>query len=101
MGVADPQDRVLDLLYGRWRTQTMYAGVQLGVFDVMDQEPRPAAEVAHELGLDGPLLYRLMRALGALGLLDEHPGQAFSIAPAGEFLRKDNPRSLAEVVLLR
>jgi len=97
----NPQDTVLDLMYGRWRTQTMDAGLKLGVFDAVGDEARPAAEVAGELDVDAALLYRLLRALAALGLLSEQPGQAFAVTEAGAFLKKDHPQSLRDIILLR
>ena len=65
--VSDPQATVLELLYGRWRSQTLYAGVKLGIFEVVGGEPMRAAVVARELNLDPALSYRLLRALGSLG----------------------------------
>jgi hypothetical protein len=99
--LSNPQETVLDLLYGRWRSQTLFAGVKLGIFEVIGDESRPAAEVAHELNLDPALSYRLLRALGSLGLLHEGPDQRFSVTPAGELLRSGHPRSMREVILLR
>jgi hypothetical protein len=92
---------VLDLLYGRWRSQTLYAGVKLGIFEVVAGDPIPAAEVAHELNLDSALSYRLLRALGSLGLLHEHRGRCFSVTEAGKVLRSVHPQSLRDVILLR
>ena len=72
-----PQELVLDLLYARWRGQTAHAGAELGIFEVVDWVPKTAADIAGELGLDAALALRLLRALGALGLLDEHAGGHF------------------------
>ena len=47
-----PQEIVLDLLYGRWRSQTTHAGVVLGIFEAADWVPKTAAQIADELGLD-------------------------------------------------
>jgi hypothetical protein len=96
-----PQEIVLDLLYARWRGQTAHAGAELGVFDAVDWVPRPAAEIARQLGLDPALGLRLLRALGALGLLDEHAGDRFAVTEAGELLRADHPASMRDALLLR
>ena len=96
-----PQEIVLDLLYARWRGQTAHAGAELGVFDAVDWVPRPAAEIARQLGLDAALALRLLRALGALGLLDEHAGGRFAMTEAGELLRADHAESLRDALLLR
>jgi hypothetical protein len=31
--MSGPADKIIDLIYGRWRSQILYAGVELGVFD--------------------------------------------------------------------
>jgi Dimerisation domain len=62
----DTGAQVIDLIFGRWRSQILYAGVKLGVFDALARAPKDAGRVAGELGGDAGLLYRLMRALGSL-----------------------------------
>ncbi len=99
--MSDPQDTVLDLLYGRWRSQTLHAGVKLGIFEVIEGEPMAAAEVAHRLNLNPDLSYRLLRALGSLGLLSEHQERCFAVTQAGNLLRSDHPQSLRDMILLR
>ena len=39
----DAGAKVSDLIFGRWRSQILYAGVQLGVFDALACGPRSAA----------------------------------------------------------
>jgi hypothetical protein len=99
--VSNPQDMVLDLLYGRWRSQTLHAGVELGFFEVIGSEPIPLNEIASGLNLDSALSYRLLRALGSLELLNEYPDRYFSVTEAGKLLRSDHPQSLRDMVLLR
>lgn len=89
---------VMDLTYGLWRSQTLYAGVELGVFDAIGEEPTPAGEIADELELDADQSYRLLRALGSLGLLDERADRKFTLTAEGALLRTDHPASLAGVV---
>lgn len=98
--MADTQNQVLDLIFGRWRSQILYAGVKLGVFEALRERSREAADVAQELGLDAPLCYRLLRALASLGLLDEAAGRTFSVAEAGRYLLADHPQTLRGVALL-
>ena len=85
--MSDPQPKVLDLIFGRWRSQILYAGVKLGVFDALRNGPNKATVIAHELGLDPHLTYRLLRALGSLDLLSEDTERTFSLTEAGELLR--------------
>src|SRR6202521_3065449 len=37
--LPNPQDTVLDLLYGRWRSKTLSAGVNLGIFESIGHAP--------------------------------------------------------------
>ena len=93
--LPNAQQQVLDLLYGRWRSQTLYAGVKLGIFECVQRTPLHAAEIARRLDLDSALSCRLLSALGSLGLLQEHEGQLFAVTEAGELLRSQNPGSLS------
>lgn len=90
----------MDLIFGRWRSQTLYAGVSLGIFDALGDEPITAPVVAERLGLDATLAYRLMRALASLELLTEDEARRFSATPAGLLLRADHPQTLRGVTLL-
>jgi len=92
--------RVVDLIFGRWRSQILYVGVKLGVFDALASGPRNAASVASELAVDAGMLYRLMRALGSLELLHEDHHQTFSLTAMGELLRRDHPHTLHGMTLL-
>ncbi|GIW70486.1 MAG: methyltransferase [Planctomycetota bacterium] len=98
--MPDPQSRVLDLIFGRWRSQILHAGVRLGIFDALREGPRTAAAIAAELGLDPSLAYRLLRALGSLELLHEDQARSFSLTETGELLRRDHPQTLRGVTLL-
>lgn len=35
-----PHQAVMDILFGRWRSQILYAGVKLGVLDALGAGPR-------------------------------------------------------------
>jgi hypothetical protein len=93
-------EKTLDIIFGRWRSQILYAGVKLGVFDCVASNPKYASDIAKELDLDHSLTYRLLRALASIGLLKEGQGSKFSITPQGELLRKDHPQTLRGIALL-
>lgn len=98
--MSDPADAVMDLIFGRWRSQTLYAGVELGVFERLADGPCSAGEAAEALHLDPENTYRLLRALASLDLLDERPDGSFALTEKGEVLTDDHPRSLRGVALL-
>ena len=56
--MSEVNSEVIDLIYGRWRSQTLYAGVELGVFDhLASNSSKQAQTLATELHVDASLLY--------------------------------------------
>lgn len=98
--MSESVDEVMSLIFGRWRSQTLYHGVELGIFEVLANGPETAAGVAEELDLDPGNTYRLLRALASLGLLDESPDRSFSLTGRGELLTKDHDPSLRGIARL-
>ena len=68
-------EKLTDVIFGRWKSQILYAGVKLGIFDIASSEPMSESEIARELDLNPALLYRLLRALASIGLLKENHGR--------------------------
>src|SRR5688572_19493735 len=93
-------ERVVDTILGRWKSQILYSGVKLGIFEAVGKTPKHSTEIARELGLDPSLSYRLLRALASIRFLNETAGGSFIISPLGELVRKDHPQTLRGVVLL-
>lgn len=94
-------DQVLDLIFGRWRSQTLSAGTELGVFDHLDKRRAKTAQtLAAELNANPSLLYRLLRAQAAIGLLEEDGSRGFVLTEEGELLRADHPQSLKPMARL-
>ncbi|MCF1449855.1 hydroxyneurosporene methyltransferase [Agrobacterium vitis] len=91
---------VTDLVFGRWKSQILYTGVALGVFDhVVTAEGRSAEQIACALKVDPGMLFRLLRALASLGLLAEHD-RRFAVSESGLLLQSATPGSLRDMVLL-
>jgi hypothetical protein len=72
---------VLDIIDGFRRSQTLFAAVQLGIFD----GARPA----------GPDIYRLLEACVSLGLLTKSESGFANTEVADTYLRSESPGSLA------
>jgi hypothetical protein len=98
--MEDTSAQVIDLIFGRWRSQILYAGVQLGVFDALRGGSKTASAIAEALHLDPSLTYRLLRALASLGLLHEDAHRSFALTACGEYLRADHPQTLRGLALL-
>lgn len=71
----------------------------LGIAECL-QNPRDAASVAGELGLDPTALRRLLRALVSCGLLTEPQPGKFELLPETRFLLDEHPCSLRHAYAL-
>ena len=94
-------EHVIELIFGRWRSQILYAGAALGVFDHLSEDRSiDAPALAPQTGADPILLYRLLRALATIGLLAEDNCKAFRLTEAGALLGEEHPHSLKAMALL-
>jgi len=99
--MTSPPEHVIELIFGRWRSQILYAGAALGVFDhLAENRATGARALAAQIGTDPSLLYRLLRAIAAIGLLAENDSQGFRLTEAGALLREEYPHSLKAMALL-
>lgn len=90
-----PEARLQGLLSGVLVTQMLAAAARLGLADQLAAGPRHHAELAAELEVSAPALYRLLRALASHGVFaeaDAEPG-VFQSTPLAELLRSDVPGS--------
>lgn len=94
-------EHVIEIIFGRWRSQILYAGAALGVFDHLSGDTSiDATALASEVGADPILLYRLLRALATISLLAEDNRKGFRLTEAGALLREDHPHSVKAMALL-
>jgi acetylserotonin N-methyltransferase len=85
---------VLELLQAfRW-SKAMFAALELGVFDVLDQGPRPLASLARELSCSADGLERLLDACVGLQLLTKSAGVYANAPVATTYLCTSSPRRL-------
>jgi DNA-binding MarR family transcriptional regulator len=69
------------------------AAARLGVADALGEAERSASEIAAACRADPSSMYRLLRAMAALGLVEEAQSQHFRLTETGRPLRKDVPES--------
>jgi predicted transcriptional regulator len=94
-------DKVLDIIFGRWKSQILYTGAKLGIFDYLTTNPKEIGQIAKDLNLNETMVYRILRSIASLGFLkEEDDGRRFSITTLGILLRKDHPQTLQGVLLL-
>ncbi|MEV0587126.1 methyltransferase [Nonomuraea sp. NPDC050310] len=104
MTVAEPpqinQRPLFGVLTGTWLSQAGYVVCELGVADHLSDEPRDIAEVAAAVGAHPDSLYRVMRALSAVGVFMETGPRHFALNDEGRMLRSDSPSSFKHFILL-
>jgi hypothetical protein len=83
------------LINGYQVSQALHVLAELGIPDRLADGPLSAEELATLVGASDEPLYRLLRAVAAIGVLEELPGRRFRLTELGEGLRSDVPGSLA------
>lgn len=97
MPAPDPSP-VLDLIEAFRRSKTMFTAVRLGLFDLLEEAPATAVELASRTNTHPEALARLLEGCVALGLV-ERRGDSFSNTDvAGAYLSRRSPLSLAGYV---
>jgi hypothetical protein len=83
------------LINGYQVSQALHVLTALGIPDRLADGPCSSQDLAARVGAsDGPL-YRLLRAVAAIGVLEELPERQFALTELGEGLRSDVSASLA------
>ena len=98
---SDPRFDLLGLINGFQITQAIRVASILRVADYLNEGARSSGELAVLTKSHPDALYRLLRALAAVGVFREDEGRKFMLTPMGECLRKDSATPLgawAEVV---
>ena len=92
--MTEPGARLAELVNGYQASQAIHVAAALGIADLLRDGPRSTDDLAAACEAHGPSLYRLLRALASVGVLEEHPGHTFALAPVGEPLRSEADGSL-------
>ncbi|CAL9372544.1 Multifunctional cyclase-dehydratase-3-O-methyl transferase TcmN [Nocardiopsis dassonvillei] len=83
------------MLFGGMAAHLVGGAVRLGLPAALGEEGSTAADLARALDARTDTVQRLLRALAALGLVEEGPGGRYTPTPAGRLLHPDHPDSLA------
>jgi hypothetical protein len=76
-------------------SQALHVAAVLGIADELAGGPRSANELAEATSADPDALYRLLRALASIGVLEEQNERRFALTELGDGLRTDAPGSIA------
>lgn len=86
-----PAVQMMQLINGYQVSQALHVVATLGIADLLRTGPRSGESLADSVGADRDALYRLLRALAAVGVFYENADRAFSLTELGACLRSDAP----------
>jgi SAM-dependent methyltransferase len=98
--ILPPPAMLMHLVAGKFVTQALAAAAELNLAEQLVDGPRTAQEIAGPMGVHAPSLYRLMRALAAVGVLTQEDGDRFALTAVGQLLRSDAPGSFRAMAML-
>jgi hypothetical protein len=96
-----PATKLMQLITGHWVAAAIYAAARLKLADRLQRGPHSSDELAKQLDAHAPSLYRLMRALATLGVLEESAPKTFTLTEVGDLLREDHPQSMRPIALFQ
>ena len=99
--VSEHQTRrtLLRLISGYRISQAIYVAAKLGIADLVRDDPRGSEELAESTGTHAPSLYRVLRVLAGIDVLEELEGRRFALGPLGAHLRTSAPGSLRALAI--
>lgn len=92
-------DNLSASLVSFWESQTIYAGVKLGIFENINQEGTLLEKLADSIEIEYENLLKIIRGLSSLDLLIVENDRVF-ITRKGEFLQNDSEFSLAAAAIM-
>ena len=90
----------LQLLEATRLLACVHVAVKLQIVDLLENGPMSSEALARETGTHPSALHRVLRALAGGGVLSEADDGEFALAPVGTHLRRDEPDSLRNWVLM-
>jgi len=91
-------EAVTDLIAVNYVSHCAFELAELGVADVLGEEPQSATELATKVGADSDALYRMLRLVATYGVFSQGPERRFSHSPMSRVLRSDHPQSCCDML---
>ncbi len=97
---SPPPDQVLMQMVvgGKFISRALSEVARLGIADHLAGGSASAADLAAKTETNEDALYRVMRALSAVGVFEQLPDRHFANTPVSEFLRQEGKASLRAMV---
>lgn len=86
-----PHAQLVQMATAHWVSQILYVAARLNLADHLAEQPMTAEQLAGSTTTHAPSLYRLMRTLASLDILNEDAAHRFALTELGDALRSDAP----------
>lgn len=90
---------ILNMIGGIRLAKAMHIAAQLGIADLLKEQPMTAMHLAQATGMHEQSLYRLLRALASIGIFQETEPRVFGETELSRYLCTDQPGSMRDLVL--
>ena len=95
MDTSEARAALLRLMNGFQISQAIHVAAKLGIAGLLKDGPRYSDDLARETATDSVALYRLLRALAAVGVFEEQDDKKFALTPLSQHLLVAAPESIA------
>lgn len=95
---SDPFNLLAQMSAGYALSRCLHCIATFGIADLIDDDPRPAVELAAASQTHPDALLRMLRLLSAHGLFRVNENNKVSHSPASQLLRSDHPQSAVALV---
>ena len=95
-----PRPKLMSLIQGFMAARVVHVAAELGIADLLGDGKKTAEALAHQTETHPPALYRLLRALASLALLEEIEPGCFALTELGDQLRTGVSGSLRNFALM-
>ena len=94
-----PEDQMMQWITSKWITKPICVVTKLGIADLLRDGPVSVDALAEKTDTHAPTLYRLLRALAAVGIFVEIDNRSFGLTPLARCLLSDAMRPIARMFL--
>ncbi|MFW6313178.1 MAG: methyltransferase [Spirochaetota bacterium] len=94
----EPKAVLNGIMNNHVRARLLFTAVNLGIPDILAGGARDSHELASHLGADQAALYRFLRALASMDVLEEVEPGRFGLSVLGDYVRTDHADAFHEVV---
>ena len=81
-------------------SRAIYVTAKLGIADLLHNGPKSASELGNALTIDSDALFRILRMLTKIGIVEQSDENLFSLSALGEPLRSVSPQSMRDYIIL-